>query len=77
MDIVNALAAIPAAGPVLPYLAAAIAACAAAAVVLPHPAASSTGIYPKIYAAVNYVAMNFGQAKNAPAKPPEVPNIES
>ena len=73
MDIMTALAAIPGAAPLLPYIAAAIAICAAVATVLPHPAAGATGLYPAIYAAVNFIAFNFGKARNAgapAAKPP-------
>ncbi len=65
MDLMSTLAAVPGAGPVLPYIAAAIAICAAIAVVLPRPAANAAGLYPAIYAVVNFVAMNFGHATNA------------
>jgi hypothetical protein len=77
MDLMTTLAAIPGAGPLLPYLAALIAVCAAIAVVLPHPATGATGVYPAIYAVVNFIAMNFGRAANADggtvAKAPEAP----
>ncbi|WP_428486007.1 hypothetical protein [Rhodopila sp.] len=67
MDLMTALAAIPAAGPLLPYIAAAITICAGVAIALPHPAAGATGIYPTIYAVVNFIALNFGHARNAEA----------
>jgi hypothetical protein len=65
------LAAVPGAGPFLPYIPVIIALCAAVAAALPHPAADTTGVYPVFYAVVNYIAFNFGKAKNAdaPAKP--------
>ncbi len=70
MDLMTTLAAIPGAGPLLPYLAAVIAVCAAVAVVLPHPAPGATGVYPAVYAVVNFIAMNFGRAANAKAETP-------
>ncbi len=73
MDIVTALAAIPGAAPLLPYIAVAIAICAAVAAALPHPAAGATGLYPAIYAAVNFIAFNFGKARNAGAQAPKPP----
>jgi hypothetical protein len=65
MDFMTLLAAIPGAGPLLPYLPVVIAVCAAVAATLPHPAAASTGAYPAIYAVVNFIALNIGKAKNA------------
>nr|WP_294522995.1 hypothetical protein [uncultured Rhodopila sp.] len=67
MDIMTVLAAIPGAGFILPYITAIIAICAAAAAALPHPAAGATGVYPAIYAVVNFIACNFGKARNADA----------
>ena len=65
MDFMTALAASPGAGSILPYITTAIALCAAAAAILPHPAAGATGLYPVIYAVVNFIACNFGKARNA------------
>jgi hypothetical protein len=70
LDIVTLLAAIPAARPWLPYIPMAIAVCAAVAAALPHPAANTVGLYPTIYAVVNFIACNFGKARNADAPPP-------
>lgn len=77
MDLMTMLAAIPGAGPTLPYVAAAVAICACATVVLPRPAAGATGIYSAVYAVVNFVALNFGQARNAtaPAAVPAMPTV--
>jgi hypothetical protein len=61
----SALAAIPGAAHFLPYVTAAVALCAAVAVALPRPGAGATGVYPVIYAVVNFIALNFGQARNA------------
>jgi hypothetical protein len=70
MDIMATLAAIPGAGPVLPYVSAAIAICAAVATVLPHPAAGGNGVYRVFYTVVNFIAFNIGKARNAdPAAP--------
>ena len=79
MDLMTTLAAIPGPGPLLPYIAAAIALCAAIAVALPHPAAGTTGIYPAIYAVVNFIALNFGHARNndAPASRQTPPASQS
>lgn len=65
MDIMTALAAIPGATHFLPYVASAVALCAAIAVALPRPGAAATGVYPVFYAVVNFVALNFGRARNA------------
>jgi hypothetical protein len=46
--------------------------CAAVAAALPHPTAGAKGLYPAIYAAVNFIAFNFGKARNADA-PVSVP----
>ena len=72
MDLMSTIAAIPGATHFLPYLTAVVAICAAVAVALPHPGSGATGIYPVFYAVVNFIALNFGQAKNAgaPATPP-------
>lgn len=77
MDILTSLAAIPGAGPVLPYITAGIAVCAAVATLLPHPAAGATGLYPAIYAAINFVAFNFGKARNATASASTAPTAQS
>jgi hypothetical protein len=70
MDIMTSLAAIPGAGPVLPYITAAVAICAAVATVLPRPAAGGNGAYRILYAVVNFIAFNLGKARNAePAAP--------
>ncbi len=67
------LAAIPGAGPWLPYIPVAIAVCAALATALPHPAAGAAGFYPALYAVVNFIACNFGKARNRDAPPSEPP----
>jgi hypothetical protein len=77
MDIMTSLAAIPGAAPVLPYITAAIAICAALAAVLPHPAAGATGLYPAIYATINFIAFNFGKARNANATASTTPAAQS
>jgi hypothetical protein len=77
VDILTSLAAIPGAGPILPYMTAAIAVCAAVAAVLPHPAAGATGMYPAIYAVVNFIAFNFGKARNANATASTTPAAQS
>jgi hypothetical protein len=51
----------------LPWITVLIAVCAAVATKLPPPAPTATGWYPAVYAAVNWVALNFGQARNASA----------
>ncbi len=71
MDLTTALpliaSAVPAVAPFLPYVTAAVTIAAAAATALPHPAAGSTSIYARVYDVINFVAFNFGRAKNAPA----------
>jgi hypothetical protein len=67
LDLMTLLAAIPGAGPWLPYIPVAIAVCAALATALPPPAAGAKGFYPAIYAVVNFIACNFGKARNARA----------
>jgi Mg2+/citrate symporter len=56
------LALIPA--DVLAYITAAISIVAIIMTVMPKPA-SDTGFYAVVYKALNFVAMNFGKAKNA------------
>jgi hypothetical protein len=73
MDLVSVLAAVPGAGPLLPYVAAVIAVCAGIATALPHPAAGAKGLYPAIYAVVNFIAFNFGKARNRDAAASEPP----
>jgi hypothetical protein len=70
LDLMTLLAAIPGAGPWLPYIPVAIAVCAALAAALPAPVAGATGMYPVLYAVVNFIACNFGKARNAAAPPP-------
>ncbi len=77
MEIMTMVAAIPGVAPILPYITAAVAACAAAAAILPHPAAGATGLYPAIYAAVNFIAFNFGKARNANASASGTPAAQS
>jgi hypothetical protein len=67
MDLVTLIAAIPGTAPALPYVAVAVSVCGALAVVLPHPVAESTRLYVAIYRLVNFVALNFGYARNARA----------
>ena len=75
MDLMSTLAAIPGATHFLPYLTAVVALCAAVAVALPRPNGGATGFYPVFYAVVNFIALNFGQAKNASAPAsPSAPN---
>ena len=64
MDASTLLAMVPA--HYLPYATAAVAVCAAVATVLPAPAAKGT-VYAAIYDGVNFIALNFGHAKNAGA----------
>lgn len=77
MDILTSLATIPGAAPLLPYITAAIAICAAVAAVLPHPAAGAKGLYPAIYVAINFIAFNFGKARNARATASTTPAAQS
>ena len=77
MNIMAALAVIPGVAALLPYITAAIAICAIVATVLPHPAAGATGLYPVIYAVVNFIALNFGKARNTDAPAPTPPAAQS
>ncbi len=78
MEIMSTLAAIPGGSSLLPYVAGGIALCAAISVALPPPSTGATGVYPMIYAVVNFVALNFGHARNAgttmPLPAAEVPS---
>jgi hypothetical protein len=65
MDLMNAVSALPGIGPALPYIAFGVAVCAALATRLKPPAAP--GWYSILYGLVNFVALNFGHAKNATA----------
>lgn len=65
MDLMQMLAAIPGAGWLLPYLAAAVAIAAALATVLPPPAVPARGWYSAVYHMVNWLALNVGRARNA------------
>ena len=73
MDIMTTLAAIPAAGPVLPYVTAAVAICAALATVLPRPTTETNGVYRAFYTVVNFIAFNIGKARNAAPTDPKQP----
>ena len=64
MDISALASLVPALAPFVPYLTAAVAVCATLATVLPKPAVA-TGVYATVYRAVNYIAFNFGKARNA------------
>lgn len=72
MDLMTALASIPAIGPELPYIIAAVAACATLAAKLPPPKGNRW--YGWLYGTVNFIGINFGHARNAtaPAKAPAV-----
>jgi len=77
MDVFNALASIPAIGPLLPYLLLAGVICAALSTALPPPTGSVTfmgRLYVILYTSVNWIGLNLGHAKNASApdaaKPP-------
>lgn len=52
--------------PVLPYVMALGGVCLTLSTVIPPPA-SATSIYGRVYTAVNWMAFNFGRAKNANA----------
>ncbi|HVZ08477.1 hypothetical protein [Rhodopila sp.] len=65
MDLTNIIAAVPGVGPALPYLASAVSVCSALAVVLPRPNDTSNPAYGAAYKLVNFVALNFGNARNA------------
>jgi hypothetical protein len=68
MDVFNALAAIPAIGPFLPYLLLAGVICAALSTALPPPSGSGSfmgQLYATLYGLVNWLGLNFGHAKNA------------
>lgn len=62
MDLMQLLAAIPGAGPAIPYVALGVSVAAAAATALPKP--SGPGTYATIYGIVNAIGFNFGRAKN-------------
>ena len=64
MDISALASIVPALAPFVPYLTAAVAVCATLATVLPKPAVD-TGVYAGVYRSVNYIALNFGHARNA------------
>lgn len=66
MDLYSMLAAVPVAGPVLPYVPAAIAAGAVAARFMPPPA-QPKGWYAVLYMLVNALGQNGGHATNAAA----------
>lgn len=66
MDLMTAITSIPAIGPFLPYVTAAVAVAAAVAPFLPPP--KGPGVYSTVYGIVNAVALNLGHAKNASAK---------
>lgn len=51
-------------------IAATVAFASALAAALPPPAMPASGVYPIVYALVNFVAVNFGHAKNASAPGP-------
>lgn len=63
MDLIALISAIPGIGPALPYLSLFVAICAAIATKLPAPAGSTS--YGVFYQVVNFIGMNFGEAKNA------------
>ena len=65
MDLMQALAAVPGVGPILPYLVASVALSAFVARFLPPP--TEKGAYAVLYAVVNAMAQNGGQAANARA----------
>jgi hypothetical protein len=62
MDLMQLLAAIPGAGWLIPYVAAAVALAASLAAALPPP--TGRGVYAVVYAIINAIACNFGHAKN-------------
>lgn len=64
MDPLTLITSIPGIGPYLPYLTLAITAAALAAPFLPGPT-QPTGLYAAFYAAVNWLAINVGHARNA------------
>lgn len=69
MDLMQVIAGIPGVGPYLPYLAALIAVCAAIAPFVPPSAGP-------LYTVINFIALNFGHARNATAPnktPPTAP----
>lgn len=67
MDPLTALMAIPGVGPYLPYVTIAMALASVLATVLPPPVADGNTAYAMIYNTVNFLAINFGHAKNASA----------
>lgn len=67
MDLLNIITGVPGVGPALPYIMAVVAVCAALAPMLRPPTQPASGVYPVLYAAVNFIALNFGHAKNATA----------
>ena len=72
MDLMADLAAIPAIGPLIPYLTLAVTISALVATQLPPPAQGAGVAYRVIYGAINALAANHGHAKNATA-----PSIKS
>ncbi|MDR3518048.1 MAG: hypothetical protein P4M00_19780 [Azospirillaceae bacterium] len=67
MDLWTFISAIPGIGPVLPYLTVIVTIAAAVATVLPVPSAAASRPYRLLYTAINWVALNLGQARNTPA----------
>lgn len=77
MDLIALAAQVPLIGHLLPYIAAlsalwayTVAVCSLLATKLPAPSAT-TGRYAQFYALVNFIALNFGHARNAVVPIPE------
>lgn len=70
MDIATAWNLLASAFDLAPTLASVVGFAAVLARFLPPPAVPASGVYPIVYAVVNAVAMNGGQARNANAPRP-------
>lgn len=73
MDLVTLAAAIPWIGPYIPDIVAFGGVCLVLSTVMPPPGAGSNKAYAIIYQAVNWVAFNYGHAKNATAPGNAIP----
>lgn len=75
MDVSALAALIPA--QYLAYVSAVVAIAAALSTVLPVPAKGSTSTYAKAYAAIQFIAFNFGNASNVAPKLPASTTTET
>ncbi len=70
MDLMQAISALPGIGPYLPYLVVVVAVAALVATQMPPPRPTGSEFYAMFYNIMQWIAMNWGHAKNAPAPTP-------